>query len=166
MHGQTVGLVGASGCGKTTVIALLERFYDVISGEILINGVPLTSIDVNAYRRNLALVAQEPTLYQGSIKDNILLGTQVDDAVIDNDAVEKAAKDANIHTFIESLPDGYNTDVGSKGLALSGGQRQRLAIARALIRDPEILLLDEATSALDTESERVRDIPPLIPNSS
>lgn len=157
-RGASIGLVGASGCGKTTIIALLERFYDVISGSILINGAPLTSLDVVAYRSKIALVAQEPVLYQGTIRENILLGLadDIDPAASSLDAlVEKAAKDANIHDFIMGLPAGYNTDVGSKGVALSGGQRQRLAIARALVRDPEILLLDEATSALDTESERV-----------
>jgi ATP-binding cassette subfamily B (MDR/TAP) protein 1 len=153
MRGQRIGLVGASGCGKTTIISLLERFYDITSGEILINGASLASLDVNKYRATLALVSQEPTLYQGSIRDNITLGTPAGE-VSDAD-VEAAAKSANIHDFIMSLPQGYATDVGTKGVALSGGQRQRLAIARALIRDPEVLLLDEATSALDTESERV-----------
>lgn len=153
MRGQRIGLVGASGCGKTTIIALLERFYDITGGELLINGVPLASLDVHKYRATLALVSQEPTLYQGSIRDNITLGTPAGE--VSDAEVENAAKSANIHDFIMSLPQGYDTDVGTKGVALSGGQRQRLAIARALIRDPEVLLLDEATSALDTESERV-----------
>jgi ATP-binding cassette subfamily B (MDR/TAP) protein 1 len=152
LPGERIGLVGASGCGKSTIIALLERFYDTTSGDILINGTPLKSLDVHEYRSTVALVSQEPTLYQGSVRDNITLGAKGE---VGDDAVEQAARSANIHDFIMSLPRGYLTDVGTKGVALSGGQRQRLAIARALVRDPRILLLDEATSALDTESERV-----------
>ncbi|CCX10116.1 Similar to Multidrug resistance protein 1A; acc. no. P21447 [Pyronema omphalodes CBS 100304] len=152
LPGERIGLVGASGCGKSTIIALLERFYDTTSGDILIHGTPLKSLDVHQYRSSVALVSQEPTLYQGSVRDNITLGARGE---VNDEAVEKAARSANIHDFILSLPQGYLTDVGTKGVALSGGQRQRLAIARALVRDPRILLLDEATSALDTESERV-----------
>lgn len=153
-RGESLGICGASGCGKSTLISLLERFYDVTSGSILINGVPLLALDISTYRSKLALVAQEPTLYSGTIRDNILLGLPASSSVPE-EIIVSAAKSANIHDFILSLPDGYSTDVGAKGLALSGGQRQRLAIARALIRDPELLLLDEATSALDTESEKV-----------
>ncbi|CCX14989.1 Similar to Leptomycin B resistance protein pmd1; acc. no. P36619 [Pyronema omphalodes CBS 100304] len=152
-RGQKIGLVGSSGCGKSTIISLLERFYDITSGDILINGVSISALDVQKYRSTVALVSQEPTLYKGSIRENITLGIPYGE--VSDEAVEKAARDANIHTFIQSLPQGYDTDVGTKGIALSGGQRQRLAIARALIRDPSILLLDEATSALDTESERI-----------
>ncbi|KAI5781280.1 P-loop containing nucleoside triphosphate hydrolase protein [Geopyxis carbonaria] len=152
--GSSVALVGASGCGKSTTIALLERFYDPTSGTILINGTPLTSLDVQSWRSSVALVAQDPILYQGTIKDNIALGYASEETPSDA-AIEAAARDANIHDFITSLPQGYETDLGSKGVALSGGQRQRLAIARALIRDPAVLLLDEATSALDTESEKI-----------
>ncbi|KAL7267348.1 hypothetical protein RUND412_010070, partial [Rhizina undulata] len=152
LKGQTVGLVGPSGCGKTTVISLLERFYDPTSGTILINSKALTSLNVAQHRAKVSLVSQEPTLYQGSIRENILLGAPDDTK---EEVIIKACKDANIHTFISSLPESYTTDCGSKGIALSGGQRQRIAIARALIRDPDILLLDEATSALDTESEKV-----------
>ena len=151
-RGQTVGIVGASGCGKTTVITLLERFYDIASGQILIHGQPLSSLDIKSYRSTVGLVSQDTTLYQGSIRENILLGIR-DDGDISEETLIQACKDANIHTFINSLPEGYSTDAGSRGLALSGGQRQRLAIARALVRDPTILLLDEATSALDTQSE-------------
>ncbi|KAI9795552.1 MAG: multidrug-resistance transporter mdr5 [Piccolia ochrophora] len=150
--GQNVGLVGPSGCGKTTVIALLERFYDVTSGEILISGQALPSLDIQAYRAHTGLVSQETMLYQGSIRENILLGMNED---VPEERLVKACRDANIHDFITSLPEGYETESGSRGLALSGGQRQRLAVARALLRDPRLLLLDEATSALDTESERV-----------
>ncbi|KAG7418864.1 Leptomycin B resistance protein pmd1 [Fusarium oxysporum f. sp. rapae] len=151
--GQYIALVGASGCGKSTTIALLERFYDPLSGGVFIDGHEISTLNVNDFRSHIALVSQEPTLYQGSIKDNILLGTARED-VSDKD-IEHATREANIYEFIVSLPDGFNTIVGSKGALLSGGQKQRIAIARALIRDPKILLLDEATSALDSESEHV-----------
>jgi len=151
-RGQSVGIVGASGCGKTTIISLLERFYDIDSGALLIYGDSLRSLDVHAYRSTIGLVSQDTTLYQGSIRENVLLGTSED---VSEARLIQACKDANIHDFIISLPEGYDTDAGSRGLALSGGQRQRIAIARALIRDPEILLFDEATSALDTQSEAV-----------
>ncbi|KAI1777743.1 P-loop containing nucleoside triphosphate hydrolase protein [Hypoxylon cercidicola] len=151
--GQYVALVGASGCGKSTTIALLERFYDPLVGGIFVDGKEISSLNVNQYRSFIALVSQEPTLYQGTIKENILLGAAQEN--VTDEAVEFACKEANIYDFILSLPDGFNTVVGSKGTLLSGGQKQRIAIARALIRDPKILLLDEATSALDSESEHV-----------
>lgn len=150
--GQYVALVGASGCGKSTTIALLERFYDPLSGGIYIDGKEISSLNVNQYRSFIALVSQEPTLYQGTIKENILLGAASE---VTDSAIEHACREANIYDFIVSLPEGFNTVVGSKGALLSGGQKQRIAIARALIRDPKILLLDEATSALDSESEHV-----------
>ncbi|ORY70091.1 P-loop containing nucleoside triphosphate hydrolase protein [Pseudomassariella vexata] len=150
--GQYVALVGASGCGKSTTIALLERFYDPLVGGIYVDGKEISSLNVNQYRSFIALVSQEPTLYQGTIRQNILLGVSHE---VTDEAIEFACKEANIHDFILSLPDGFNTVVGSKGALLSGGQKQRIAIARALIRDPKILLLDEATSALDSESEHV-----------
>lgn len=151
--GQYVALVGASGCGKSTTIALLERFYDPLSGGVYVDGKEISTLRINDYRSHIALVSQEPTLYQGTIKDNILLGTPKED--VPDEAIEFACREANIYDFIVSLPDGFNTVVGSKGALLSGGQKQRVAIARALIRDPKILLLDEATSALDSESEHV-----------
>ena len=151
-RGQNVALVGPSGCGKTTIVALLERFYDITSGEILIYGKPLSSLDINAYRLRAGLVSQETTLYQGSIRENVSLGIH---RPVTDDEIIQACKDANIHDFIMSLPEGYDTESGSRGLTFSGGQRQRLATARALLRNPDFLFLDEATSALDTESERI-----------
>ncbi|KAI4726474.1 multidrug resistance protein [Aureobasidium sp. EXF-10728] len=151
--GQYVALVGASGCGKSTTIQLLERFYDPLAGGVYIDGKEISSLNVNNYRSWIALVSQEPTLYQGTVKENILLGADREN--VPQEAIEQACKDANIYDFIMSLPDAFDTIVGSKGSMLSGGQKQRIAIARALLRDPKILLLDEATSALDSESEKV-----------
>ncbi|GBP59400.1 Multidrug resistance protein 1 [Eumeta japonica] len=151
--GQTVALVGSSGCGKSTVIQLLERFYDPSAGLVALNSVPLPRLRIAELRRGLGLVQQEPVLFDRTIGENIAYGdnsrTPAQDEIIE------AAKQANIHNFIMSLPTGYETNIGSKGTQLSGGQKQRVAIARALIRKPQILLLDEATSALDTESEKV-----------
>ena len=151
--GQYVALVGASGCGKSTTIQLMERFYDPLAGGVFVDGKDVSSYNVNNYRSFLSLVSQEPTLYQGTVRENVLLGVTVDE--MPEEAIVQACKDANIYDFIMSLPDGFNTVVGSKGSMLSGGQKQRIAIARALLRDPKILLLDEATSALDSESEKV-----------
>lgn len=149
---QHVALVGSSGCGKSTIIRLLERFYDPNVGQVTLDGVDISSIPVNTYRSHLALVSQEPTLFQGTIKENIQMGWKEE---ISDAAIEKACRDASIWDMIVSLPDGLDTDVGSAGALLSGGQKQRIAIARALVRQPKVLLLDEATSALDSESERV-----------
>ncbi|KAG6006137.1 hypothetical protein E4U21_007373 [Claviceps maximensis] len=151
--GQYVALVGASGCGKSTTIALLERFYDPLSGGIFVDNKEISRLNINDYRSHIALVSQEPTLYQGTIRENIVLGSAKEK--VTDEAIEYACREANIYDFIVSLPDGFNTVVGNKGSMLSGGQKQRVAIARALIRDPKILLLDEATSALDSESEYV-----------
>lgn len=151
--GQYVALCGPSGCGKSTTIALVERFYNPLSGGVFIDGKEISTLNINDYRKHIALVSQEPTLYQGTIKENIVLGANRDN--VSDDEVTKACKDANIYDFIMSLPDGFNTVCGTKGTLLSGGQKQRIAIARALIRNPRILLLDEATSALDSESEKV-----------
>ncbi|KAF4625656.1 hypothetical protein G7Y89_g12507 [Cudoniella acicularis] len=151
--GQYIALVGASGCGKSTTIALLERFYDPLVGGIYVDGKEISSLNINDYRSFVALVSQEPTLYQGTIRENVLLGADRPD--VPDSEIEFACREANIYDFIMSLPDGFSTVVGSKGSMLSGGQKQRVAIARALLRDPKILLLDEATSALDSESEHV-----------
>ncbi|KAH5054470.1 hypothetical protein HBI73_226010 [Parastagonospora nodorum] len=153
--GQSIGIVGASGCGKSTIIALLERFYDVTSGQLLVGGTPLSEQDVHHHRSNIGMVSQDTMLFQGSIRENILLGLHDDeeDEATATSRVERACRSANMHEFILSLPAGYSTDVGNRGVALSGGQRQRLAIARALIRELDLLLFDEATSALDTANE-------------
>ncbi|KAM0419039.1 hypothetical protein ACHAPT_011978 [Fusarium lateritium] len=153
--GQFAAFVGPSGCGKTTIISLLERFYELDSdkGSIVCNGVNIKDLDVYEYRESLSLVAQEPTMFRGTVRDNILLGINGRGSTPD-EKLHDVCRDAFIHDFIVSLPEGYDTDVGHKGVTMSGGQKQRIAIARALIRDPKILLLDEATSALDSESER------------
>ncbi|KAK3950540.1 P-loop containing nucleoside triphosphate hydrolase protein, partial [Pseudoneurospora amorphoporcata] len=152
--GQFVAFVGASGCGKTSLISLLERFYDPTSGTIFFDGEDYKQIHLGRYRANIALVQQEPVLYQGSIRENIAMGV-IDDAAVSDEDILEACRQANIDTFIASVPEGLATPCGSQGLQFSGGQRQRIAIARALVRRPRLLLLDEATSALDAESERV-----------
>ncbi len=146
--GQFAALVGASGSGKTSIISLLERFYDLPKGEILFNGKNIADINVYQYRKLLSLVAQEPSLFHGTIRENILLG--VDPDTVTDEQLHQCCRDASIHDFIVSLPDGYNTNIGTRGVSLSGGQKQRLSIARALIRNPRVLLLDEATSSLDS----------------
>ncbi|CAE6071221.1 unnamed protein product [Arabidopsis arenosa] len=149
--GKTVALVGGSGSGKSTVISLLQRFYDPLAGEILIDGVSIDKLQVKWLRSQMGLVSQEPALFATTIKENILFGKE--DASMDD--VVEAAKASNAHNFISELPHGYETQVGERGVQMSGGQKQRIAIARAIIKSPTILLLDEATSALDSESERV-----------
>ncbi|ONH97948.1 hypothetical protein PRUPE_7G220300 [Prunus persica] len=149
--GTSIGLVGKSGCGKSTVVGLIQRFYDAESGSVKVDGVDIRELDVQWYRRHTALVSQEPVIYSGTIRDNIMFGKL--DAP--EDEVVKAARAANAHEFISSLKDGYNTECGERGVQLSGGQKQRIAIARAILRNPTILLLDEATSALDVQSEHL-----------
>jgi ATP-binding cassette subfamily B (MDR/TAP) protein 1 len=175
--GQTVALVGESGSGKSTIVQLLERFYDPVQGEILVDGVPLSSLNVAFARSHMGLVQQEPALFADSIAYNIAYGLpepgkqapeqgvptdapadavyQTAEVVPSNPGIVTAARDANSHTFIEGFKHGYATHCGARGSQLSGGQKQRVAIARAIIRNPAILLLDEATSALDTQSEAV-----------
>ncbi|XP_027429377.1 phosphatidylcholine translocator ABCB4 isoform X6 [Zalophus californianus] len=151
--GQTLALVGSSGCGKSTVVQLLERFYDPLAGTVLLDGQEAKKLNIQWLRAHLGIVSQEPVLFDCSIAENIAYGDN--SRVVSQDEIVNAAKAANIHPFIETLPHKYETRVGDKGTQLSGGQKQRIAIARALIRQPQILLLDEATSALDTESEKI-----------
>ena len=152
LPGSYVACVGPSGCGKSTLISLLERFYDPISGRISLNDQNVAQMSPRRYRNYMSLVQQEPTLYQGSVRENVSLGLQYEPS---EEEIREACRQANALEFVESLPEGLATPCGSKGLQFSGGQRQRIAIARALIRKPRLLLLDEATSALDTQSERI-----------
>ncbi|WFD21498.1 ABC-type xenobiotic transporter [Malassezia equina] len=153
--GTHSALVGASGCGKSTTIQLIERFYDVTGGRILIDGHDIRSLNLRSLRKHIALVSQEPTLYDGTIEFNLRLGALDDPAAVTEAQLRDVARAANILEFIDGLPNGFQTEVGGKGAQLSGGQKQRIAIARALIRNPKILLLDEATSALDSDSEKM-----------
>lgn len=148
--GKTVALVGGSGGGKSTICALLPRFYDVSEGGIFIDGVNIKEIKLDSLRKHIGIVQQDLYMFNGTIKENIAYGKS--DAK--DDEIITAAKKAFIHDFIMSLPDGYDTEVGERGVRLSGGQKQRISIARVFLKDPKILILDEATSALDNESER------------
>ncbi|CEG50437.1 multidrug resistance protein abc superfamily [Plasmopara halstedii] len=150
--GQTVAFCGLSGSGKSTIVSIIERFYDPVMGEVLLDGHNIKSLNLQWLRNQIGLVGQEPTLFNGSIADNIAYGLAKQPC---QQEIEEAAKMANAHDFIRQFPDGYNTQVGMKGEQLSGGQKQRIAIARAVLRNPSILVLDEATSALDSESEKV-----------
>uniref|UniRef100_A0A8C4XV51 Bile salt export pump n=1 Tax=Falco tinnunculus TaxID=100819 RepID=A0A8C4XV51_FALTI len=150
--GQTLAFVGSSGCGKSTSVQLLERFYDPETGSVLIDGRDTKKINVQFLRSKIGIVSQEPVLFDCSIADNIKYGSNTKEATMEE--VIEVAQKAQLHDFVMSLPDKYETNVGAQGSQLSRGQKQRIAIARAIIRDPKILLLDEATSALDTESEK------------
>ncbi|KAF3482575.1 leptomycin B resistance protein pmd1 [Arthroderma uncinatum] len=150
--GQYIAIVGSSGSGKSTLVSLIERFFNPTSGRISFANKDISKFNVNDYRRMISLVSQETTIYQGTIRENIVLGSNTD-SVSDED-LRKACREANILDFIQSLPDGFSTLLGPHGNLLSGGQKQRIANARALLRNPRILLLDEATSALDSESEK------------
>ena len=151
--GQRVALVGESGCGKSTVIQLIQRFYDLDSGSLNIESHDIKQINVPFIRSKIGIVSQEPVLFNRSIGENIKYGDNSRD--ISMEEVTEAARKANIHSFVAALPQGYDTNIGGKGKQLSGGQKQRVAIARAMVRNPAILLLDEATSALDSESEKI-----------
>lgn len=148
--GEVIGLVGASGAGKTTLINLICRFYDVAAGSIRVDGVDIRSYPVEEYRRNIGLVLQEPFLFFGTVAENIAYGRPD----VSRDVIIAAARAARAHDFILRLPDGYDSLVGERGQTLSGGERQRISIARALLIDPRVLILDEATSSVDTETER------------
>uniref|UniRef100_A0A8C2N7N8 Bile salt export pump n=1 Tax=Capra hircus TaxID=9925 RepID=A0A8C2N7N8_CAPHI len=151
--GKTLAFVGSSGCGKSTSVQLLERFYDPDQGKVMIDGHDSKNVNIQFLRSNIGIVSQEPVLFACSIMDNIKYGDNTKE--IPMEKVIEAAKQAQLHDFVMSLPEKYETNVGSQGSQLSRGEKQRIAIARAIVRDPKILLLDEATSALDTESEKV-----------
>ena len=148
--GEYIALVGSSGVGKTTLCSLIPRFYEVNEGEILLDGKNIKDISLRSLRRNIGIVQQDVYLFAGTVADNIRYGK------LDASAAEiiEAAKKANAHDFIMALPDGYNTDIGQRGVKLSGGQKQRLSIARVFLKNPPVLIFDEATSALDNESEK------------
>ncbi|KAL3441309.1 ATP-binding cassette multidrug transport protein [Aspergillus insuetus] len=152
--GQSIAFVGPSGHGKSSIVALLERYYNPTSGRITLDDTPITNIPLQTYRSHLSLVQQEPILYSGTILENITLGIP-NPTTIPESEIHSACQQANAYDFISSLPSGFSTPCGARGTLFSGGQRQRIAIVRALLRKPRLLLLDEATSALDTESERV-----------
>lgn len=150
-HGETLAIVGPSGGGKSTIIQMIERFYDPLSGSVEYEGTNLKDFNVQSLREQLGLVSQEPTLFNKTIAENIKFGLPT----ATQSEIEDAAKKANAHDFIMSFPQGYDTEVGENATQVSGGQKQRIAIARALIKKPKILLFDEATSALDSQSEAV-----------
>ncbi|XP_047217710.1 ATP-binding cassette, sub-family B (MDR/TAP), member 4 isoform X3 [Girardinichthys multiradiatus] len=151
--GETLALVGSSGCGKSTTIQLLERFYDPREGRVVMDSIDVKKLNIHWLRSQIGIVSQEPVLFDCTLAENIAYGDNSHSVTLEE--IEAAAKAANIHNFIDELPQKYNTQAGDKGTQLSGGQKQRIAIARAILRNPKVLLLDEATSALDTESEKV-----------
>ncbi len=151
---STTALVGSSGSGKSTVVALLQRFYDINGGTLTIDDVDIKDLDVKWLRQHIGYVQQEPQLFGVSVRENLLYGVP-DNEIVSQETIEQACRDANCHDFISSWPEGYDTLVGERGVKLSGGQKQRISIARALITNCRILLLDEATSALDAESEHL-----------
>lgn len=147
--GKTVAIVGPSGAGKSTLCHLIPRFYEIDDGRIMIDGTDIRDIRLKSLRANIGLVQQDVFLFTGTIKDNILYGKPS----ASEEEVTEAAKKARIHDFIMTLPNGYDTYIGEKGVMLSGGQKQRISIARIFLKNPAILILDEATSALDNETE-------------
>nr|ADQ20481.1 P-glycoprotein [Poeciliopsis lucida] len=151
--GETLALVGSSGCGKSTTIQLLERFYDPREGRVVMDNIDVKQLNIRWLRSQIGIVSQEPVLFDCTLAENIAYGDNTRKVTMEE--IEAAAKAANIHNFIDELPQKYDTQAGDKGTQLSGGQKQRVAIARAILRNPKVLLLDEATSALDTESEKV-----------
>jgi ATP-binding cassette subfamily B protein len=149
--GETVAFVGPSGAGKTTICSLIPRFYDVNEGSISIDGLDIRDITKHSLRSQIGIVQQDVFLFTGTIQENIAYGKK--DATLEE--IQEAARKAHLEEFISELPDGYDTQIGERGLKLSGGQKQRLAIARMFLKNPPILILDEATSALDTETEKI-----------
>jgi ATP-binding cassette subfamily B protein len=148
--GEYVALVGSSGVGKTTLCSLVPRFYEVTSGEILLDGTNIKDVTLRSLRRNIGVVQQDVYLFSGTVADNIGYGRPG----ATRDEIISAAKRANAHDFVMALPEGYDTDIGQRGVKLSGGQKQRISIARVFLKDPPVLIFDEATSALDNESEK------------
>lgn len=158
--GRTAALVGASGSGKSTIVSLVERFYDPLAGIIKLDGINLKELNIKWLRTQIGLVSQEPTLFSTTIKGNVahgLIGTKYEDATEEEKfaLIKEACVKSNCDGFINNMPLGYDTMVGERGFLMSGGQKQRIAIARAIVSNPRILLLDEATSALDTQSEGI-----------
>ncbi|MDX6454610.1 MAG: ATP-binding cassette, subfamily bacterial, partial [Gaiellaceae bacterium] len=151
--GSTIALIGHTGSGKTTLTSLVPRFYDATSGRVTIDGVDVRDVTLTSLRREIGVIAQDPFLFSASVRDNIAFGP----GELSHEEVERAARAAQAHEFIERLPNGYDTVIGERGITLSGGQRQRIAIARALAVDPRILILDDATASVDATTEaRIR----------
>jgi ATP-binding cassette subfamily B protein len=149
MPGQTVAILGATGSGKSSIINLIPRFYDVTRGSIKLDGVDLRDITVKNLRSHIGIVRQDPFIFSTTLRENIAYGVEK----ASNEQVQEAAQQAKIDEFIEGLPEKYNTRVGERGVTLSGGQKQRVAIARALLKNPKILILDDSTSSVDTQTE-------------
>jgi ATP-binding cassette subfamily B protein len=149
--GETIAFVGPSGAGKSTLTKLLPRFYEIDAGELKIDGINIKDVTLESLRKNIGIVQQDVFLFNGTVRENIAYGNS---NALDEDIIE-AAKKANAHDFILSLKDGYDTDIGERGVKLSGGQKQRLSIARSFLKNPPILILDEATSSLDNRSEKI-----------
>jgi ATP-binding cassette subfamily B protein len=152
--GKVVALIGHTGAGKTTLASLVPRFYDVQAGRVTIDGADVRDVTLASLRREIGVIAQDPFLFSASVRENIAFGR----ADATDEEIERAARQAQAHEFVEQLPDGYDTVIGERGITLSGGQRQRIAIARALVVDPRILILDDATASVDATTEsKIRD---------